>query len=163
MYKLLSLTIIATVVVAMPHDFPAKADTPVHADFPMPVLPWDFEATAYAYIWSNGRLAPANTWTTQRYSSSMNKIFDMDGIIDENGDEIVNSSESTDVNSESAVEYTEGKPCVVATNVQQMNVNQTIATFFDSFTYAGLQYAPWELTRVKYHRLDKESIQYFYK
>ena len=42
-------------------------------------------------------------------------------------------------------------------------MNQTISTYFEGFNYAGPQYAPWELTRVKYYRLDGNGIQFFYK
>ena len=42
MYKIFSLTILTTITVALPHDFTSKADIPVHANFPMPILPSDF-------------------------------------------------------------------------------------------------------------------------
>ena len=53
--------------------------------------------------------------------------------------------------------------CSDASNVPVEDVATQISHYFDSFTYAGVQYAPWELTRVKYHRLDGQGIQYFYK
>ena len=100
----------------------------------------------------------------QRWSSTLNKIYDVQGIVNDDGDEVVVSAESTDVTAGTAVEYQSDKAgCTTATGVQSDYVNQTIATFFNDFTYAGVQYAPWELTRVKYHRLDRQSIQYFYK
>ena len=48
MFKLTALAIVATAVTAMPHDF---KNTPVSGDFPMPAVPWNFEATSYHYIW----------------------------------------------------------------------------------------------------------------
>ena len=166
MFKTFTLAIVATVALAMPHDFAVDpAEIPVHAEFPLPVVPWDFEASSYTYIWANSRLAPANQWRTSRFSSTLNMYFDSEGIINDEGDEQVTSSEATDATRKTAVEYTDGKGCVNADGVQIDNVNQTLATFFDTFTYAGLQYAPWELTRVKYHRLDSQSgnIQFYYK
>ena len=164
--KITTFAIVATVsALAMPHDFlPSSEDVPVHADFPMPVVPWNFEATSYTYMWASGRLAPTNEWNTQRWSSTLNKIYEITGIVNDEGDEVPVTIESTDVTAKTAVEYQQDKAgCVTSTNVQAQNVNQTIATFFDTFTYAGTQYAPWELTRVKYHRLDSAGVQYFYK
>ena len=163
--KIVTLSVVATVALSMPTDFlPTNEDVPVHADFPVPVVPWNFETTSYTYLYSNGRLAPANEWNMQRWSSTLNKIYDVQGAINDEGDEVVVSAESTDVTAGTAVEYSSDKPaCTTATGVQSNNVNQTIATFFDQFSYAGVQYAPWELTRVKYHRLDGKGVQYFYK
>ena len=159
--KFATLAIVATVSIAMPQDI---SEIPVTAEFPMPVIPWDFEAASYSYIFANGRLAPTNEFSTQRWSSTLNRIYEETGVIDaDSGDEVVSSAESTDVSAASAVEFSEAKGCFTATNVQSNPVNQTIATFFDQFTYAGVQYAPWELTRVKYHRLDGAGVQYFYK
>ena len=53
--------------------------------------------------------------------------------------------------------------CLSAANIPVENVSTQISQYFDDFVYAGVQYAPWELTRVKYHRLDGQGIQYFYK
>lgn len=162
--KIAVLAVVATVSLAMPHDFAAtEADIPVHADFPMPVVPWDFEATAYTYLWSNGRLAPANEWSTQRWSSTLNKIYEVTGIVNDEGDEVASSIESTDATAGTAVEYNQGQACTNAHGLQVDPVNMTIATYFNQFAYAGVQYAPWELTRVKYHRLDGQGVQYFYK
>ena len=155
MYKLISLAVVATVAIAMPTDFqPTTMDVPVHADFPMPVVPWDFEATAFVYSYTGGRLRPLNQWSTSKYSSALNRIYDASGIIDENGDEVAVNIESTDATTRTAQEFTQGKPCTTADNVQVESVNKTIATYFEGFSYAGPQYAPWELTRVKYYRLD---------
>ena len=50
--KFAFLSVVATVALAMPHDFePTMADVPVHADFPMPVIPSNFEASSYTYLW----------------------------------------------------------------------------------------------------------------
>ena len=44
-----------------------------------------------------------------------------------------------------------------------LDVSNVINGFFNGFTYKGAQYAPWDLTRVKYYRLDGPGIQYYYK
>lgn len=44
-----------------------------------------------------------------------------------------------------------------------LNVNNVINGFFNGFSYQGTKYAPWDLTRVKYYRLDGPGIQYYYK
>lgn len=165
MYKFATLAIVATVSLAMPHDFNSTtADVPTFGDNPMPTIPPNFEASSYSYIWANGRLAPTNEFSNQRWSSSLNKIYEETGVIDaDSGDEIVQNAEATDATTHTAVEYNQGKACYTATNVQVDSVQYTIATFFNQFTYAGTQYAPWELTRVKYHRLDGKGVQYFYK
>ena len=161
--KFATLAVVATVSLAMPTEIDHSGPVPVTADFPVPVVPWDLEATSYTYIYAGGRLAPANEWSMQRWSSSLNRIYEVTGVINDDGDEVPTSIESTDVTAKSAVEYTEGKPCTTASDVQAMNVNQTIATFFEQFSYAGPQFAPWELTRNKYYRLDGKGVQYFYK
>ena len=92
----------------------------------------------------------------------MNRILDINGSINDEGDEVQTSIESTDATAGTAVEWN-ASGCSNASGLQVAPVSQTIATYFDSFAYAGLQYAPWELTRVKYHRLDKGALQYFYK
>ena len=160
MYKYFTLAVIATVVSAMPHDF---KKTEVKGDNPMPTVPANFEATSYTYIFSNGRLAPANEWSTKRYSSTLNKIYEVEGIVNDEGDEVTTNAESTDASAKTSEEYTQGKACSTNTNVQVDNVSTQIATFFDQFSFAGLQYAPWELTRVKYYRLDGNGVQYYYK
>ena len=53
--KLITFAVVATVAIA--NDF---LNEEVQGDFPMPVVPWNFETTSYTYIYSNGRLAPAN-------------------------------------------------------------------------------------------------------
>ena len=165
MYKFATLAIVATVSLAMPHDFNSTtADTPVFGDNPMPTIPANFEASSYSYIWADGRLAPTNEFSNQRWSSALNKIYEETGVIDaDSGDEIVLSAEATDATAHTAVEYNQGKACVQASDVQVDSVQYTIATFFNQFTYAGTQYAPWDLTRVKYHRLDGKGVQFFYK
>ena len=162
MFKLAAIAVVATIATAMPSDI--KEATLLHGDFPMPVVPWDFEATSYEYIYTvGGRLRPSNLYRSQRVSSALNRIYEVEGAIDEDGNEIVTSVESTDATSRTAVEYNVGKPCVTATDVQVGYVNQTIHEYFNGYTYAGAQYAPWELTRVKYFRLDGNGVQYFYK
>jgi hypothetical protein len=39
-----------------------------------------------------------------------------------------------------------------------LDVSNVINGFFNGFTYKGAQYAPWDLTRVKYYRLDGPGI-----
>lgn len=132
MYKYFTLAVIATVATCMPHDF-KKGEVPTQDANPMPVVPANFEATSYAYIWSNGRLAPANEWSTKRYSSDLNKIYEVEGVVNDEGDEVTTSAESTDVASKTSVEFTEGKACTTNTNVQADNVSTQIATFFEQF------------------------------
>lgn len=160
MYKLATIAIVATVAAGQA----TRADIPVHADFPMPAVPWNFEAQSYSYFYENGRLVPDNQWALQRWCSDQNKIYEASGYIDDDGNEIPVEIEVTDATRQTAIEYNQNATgCQNFTNVQVQYVNQTIATFFDNFTYAGTQYAPWELTRLKYHRLDGPGVQYFYK
>ena len=162
MYKVAVLAVVATVALAMPHDFKSL---PTTGDFPLPVVPFNFEATSYQYIYPNSgtRIVPADKFSSQRYSSSLNKIHEVQGTIDGEGEEVITSVETTDATTRTAVEWEEAHGCTTAQNVKVNPVNQTIATYFDGFSYAGVQYAPWELTRVKYHRLDSQGVQYFYK
>jgi len=45
--KITTLAVVATVALAMPTDLlPTKADIPVHADFPLPVVPLNFEGSS---------------------------------------------------------------------------------------------------------------------
>ena len=133
-------------------------------DYPMPVVPSDFSAQSIHYTYTNNRLAPTGAWSTQKWSSKLNKIFEAQGTLNDDGDEVVDSSEVTDATAKTSVSWRSGdSACTDASNVPVENVATQISHYFDSFVYAGVQYAPWELTRVKYHRLDGQGIQYFYK
>ncbi len=59
--------------------------------------------------------------------------------------------------------WREGEGFKMASGVIADDVFEQIDNLFANYTYAGVQYAPWELTRVKYHRLDSQGVQYFYK
>ena len=133
-------------------------------DVPMPDVPSDFVAESMHYTYTNNRLAPTGQWQTQKWSSKLNKILETQGSLDEDGDEVVEQAEVTDATAKTAVSWKSGDAaCTDAQNVPVENVATQIAQYFEGFTYAGVQYAPWELTRVKYHRLDGKGIQVFYK
>ena len=148
MYKLVVLAVCATLSLAQQ---------------PMPLMYGDFEATSYHFTWDNTKITPLNTWTTQKWSSMLNKIYEIEGTINDDGDQITTAAEVTDVTAKIALTYREDEGCKTASDVQVDNVADTIAHFFDGFTFEGLQYAPWELTRNKYYRLDGKGMQYFYK
>ena len=134
------------------------------SDYPMPDIPSDFVAESIHYTYQNKRLAPTGQWQSQKWSSKLNKIYETQGTFDDEGDEVVDSIEVTDATAKTAVSWKTGETtCTNAQNVPVENVASQLANFFDGFTYAGVQYAPWELTRVKYHRLDGKDVQFFYK
>ena len=78
----------------------------------------------------------------------------MEGTINDDGDQVTTSAEVTDAFAKTALTYREDQGCSSAKDVQIDNVADTISHFFDGYTFAGPQYAPWELTRNKYYRLD---------
>ncbi len=57
--------------------------------FPMPVVPNDFVAASYHYLYQDSKLTPLNTWSIQIWSSELNKMFDMEGTISEDGNKSI--------------------------------------------------------------------------
>jgi hypothetical protein len=103
------------------------------------------------------------TWNTQRWSSQYNKIYEVDGTLDEDGNKITNAGYVIDSNSQTKQTYSAGQPCSIVSDNMILDVQNVINGFFNGFIFKGLQYAPWDLTRVKYYRLDGPGIQYYYK
>ncbi len=68
--KFALLAVLATVGFAQD-----RSDVPVHADNPMPSVPNDFVAKSYHYTYQGNRLFPSGTWSTQKWSSKLNKIL----------------------------------------------------------------------------------------
>ena len=150
MFKTLILATIATLSLAQ--------------DYPRPVIPSDFVAESVHYTYANNRLAPTGAWSVQKWSSKLNKIYEAQGTLNDDGDEVVEEAEVNDATAKTSENWKSGDAkCSDAENVPIEDVASQIAHYFDEFEYAGIQYAPWELTRVKYHRLDGQGIQYFYK
>ena len=88
MYKFIVIAVCATLSLAQEN--------------PMPHIPGDFEATSYHFKWDNTRLSPLNTWSTQKWSSKLNKIYEMEGTINDEGDEMTTSAEVTDATAKTA-------------------------------------------------------------
>jgi len=59
--------------------------------------------------------------------------------------------------------YSKGQECSTVGDNMILDVSNVINGFFNGFSYKGPQYAPWDLTRVKYYRLDGPGVQFFYK
>ena len=144
--------------------FATVATLSLAQDYPKPVVPNNFVAESIHYTYANNRLTPTGAWSSQKWSSKLNKIYDAQGSLDDEGDEVLDNAEVTDATAKTSVSWKTGDAkCQSAANIPVEDVSVQISHYFDGFVYAGVQYAPWELTRVKYHRLDGQGIQYFYK
>ncbi len=49
------------------------------ADYPLPDVPQDFVGDSIHYLFQNNRLIPTHTFSTQKWSSKLNKIYDAAG------------------------------------------------------------------------------------
>ena len=132
-------------------------------NFPLPVIPSDFEAACDHYNWDGKAIQPLGTWGTQRWSTQFNKIYEVSGTYDDDYNQITNEGYVIDSNTQSRTTYTQGQECSSNADNMILDVSNVIKGFFNGFTYKGAQYAPWDLTRVKYYRLDGPGIQYYYK
>lgn len=67
-------------------------------NFPLPVIPSDFEAAGDHYTWDGKSIQPLGTWGTQRWSSQYNKIYEVQGTYDEDYNQITNAAYVIDSN-----------------------------------------------------------------
>lgn len=67
-------------------------------NFPLPVIPSDFEAACDHYNWDGKAIQPLGTWGTQRWSTKFNKIYEVSGTYDDDYNQITNEGYVIDAN-----------------------------------------------------------------
>ena len=104
MYKFLILAVCATLSLAQ-------------QPYPMPLLFNEFEATSYHFIWDNTHITPLNTWSTQKWSSKLNKIYETEGVLSDDGDQMTTAAEITDAKAKTALTFRKDEGCNTASDV----------------------------------------------
>jgi hypothetical protein len=168
--KLTTLAVVAMVATASPFTEQLKrfsselkvAATTIYGD-PLPNLPYNFEASCNVYIWTGERLSDTGYWGYQKWSSDLNMIYDGQGIITDEGDNIPTDIAVSKMDQHVQYYYSSESGCSETTDFQGQDTKDAIDHAWDGLTYSGLQFAPWDLSRQRYNRLDGNGVQYYYK
>ena len=83
----------------------------------MPMIPSDFEASSSHFKWDKTKLTPLKTWSTQKWSSKLNKIIEIEGTLNDKGDRVTTTAEVTDATAKTAHTYRLEEGCSESSGV----------------------------------------------